>query len=550
MILCKKQSTKKRGYMYNKQNIYSTQDKDLADCKSVYHKPLIPFVHKFQTKANKYLFDVNTNRVLRVDSVTWEIIKEFGMLNKEAIVKKYSWRFNISEISSVYDDIADAQQRRNLFLAKRPLRVMLAEEKQVQEAVENKRQILTLCVTEDCNFRCTYCVYGGGYTAWHTHSTRKMSFETAVAAIDDFIKHSSYYHNNSKDVDIRSIGFYGGEPLLNFELIKKCVIYVKQKMAIPISFHIVTNGSLLIGEIAEFLASENFLIEISLDGPSHIHNICRHFSNGLSTWDLVTKNIRNFVDRYPKYKSSDTGAFLTISTVLSPFTNALDVDDFFSFHTMESLHCNPYFIVTTMSDLNSYYINTLAPEDRRTPGIKTLRRKFLDNIKNGEIGKDPTKHEWKFQRALFEEPFRHFINRQIASLEPFLDSGIGPRSSTCILGHSRSFVSVDGNYYPCERVPESEEFKLGNVRDGINHVKSYYLIRKLISLRKDMCNHCWCANFCRVGCVSNIRNGGNITAKAKQRACNNYRSNIHRMLIELFEILESNPQAFDYLKKV
>lgn len=119
----------------------------------------------------------------------------------------------------------------------------------------------------------------------------------------------------------------------------------------------------------------------------------------------------------------------------------------------------------------------------------------------------------------------------------------------CIPGGSRFVVNVDGSYYPCERVPCSENLKIGNVWDGIDFSAAYGLRKKIFELCKDECKYCWCVNFCYASCCSNMREGTKITAKAKRRECDKYRENTHRLLTQYFEVVESNPHAFDYLKK-
>ena len=127
----------------------------------VAENPLAPFVHRFETKENKYIYDVNTMKIVRVDPVVWEIIGDFGVLSKEEMFSKYCGQYNIAEISSAYDEIATAQRDRDLFLSNRPQVELTMTEDDIRQKLNNKRKILILLVTEDCNFRCCYCVYSG-----------------------------------------------------------------------------------------------------------------------------------------------------------------------------------------------------------------------------------------------------------------------------------------------------------------------------------------------------------------------------------------------------
>ncbi len=503
-----------------------------------------PFVHKFQTPRNKYILDVNTNRVLCVDAATWDIVDEIGVLEKADTIRKYSDKHEPSEISSAYEDITAAQEH-NILLPRSFELAALPDLKEFRKSIENKRRKLTLCVTENCNFRCDCCIYGEKYRFWRNHSKRTMSWEVARLAIEDYIHHS-YDSPDEK----RCIAFYGGEPLLNFQLVKGCISYAREKLANNVSFELTTNGSLLSGEVADFLASENVSILVSLSGPAHVHDYHRLFEDGSGTWEIVTKNIRDFGDKYPRYTEVDPEIpFLCIETMLAPLLNILEVEDFFCFHMSDILHFNPDVILSIMRSNDSYYHESLAPEDRGIPGMETLYKRFLTNVLNGHINQNPRDHKWIFQRWLFEQPFKYFLRRKIASPEvPFLD-GRSRLNTICTPGWANCFVGVDGSYYPCVRLPSCEEFRIGDIRNSIDVTKSYGLKKKYIELCGDGCRHCWCVNICHMDCCSDVRDGQRITAEAKRRACDQYREDTHRMLTDLFEVLEANPHAFDYLKR-
>ena len=150
-----------------------------------------------------------------------------------------------------------------------------------------------LQVTQNCNLRCEYCVYSGSYIN-RVHTNKRMSFETAVKTIDFLAAHSL----NCNEV---SIGFYGGEPLLEIELIKKAVSYAKEVFGEKkVNFNMTTNATLLNMDIADFLVQNDFNITISLDGPRNIHNKNRIFANSnKGTFDLIMENIALIREKYP-----------------------------------------------------------------------------------------------------------------------------------------------------------------------------------------------------------------------------------------------------------
>ncbi|MBN1234101.1 MAG: radical SAM protein [Candidatus Coatesbacteria bacterium] len=119
-----------------------------------------------------------------------------------------------------------------------------------KEKLLNKRQRLILEISQDCNNRCYYCTYSGKYSTHRVHRGVSMTFDIAIKAIEDFLEHSV-------DAKVRAITFYGGEPLLEFELIKQIITYLEDK-GIECYFSISTNGALLTEEIIDWLVNYKF----------------------------------------------------------------------------------------------------------------------------------------------------------------------------------------------------------------------------------------------------------------------------------------------------
>jgi radical SAM protein with 4Fe4S-binding SPASM domain len=194
-------------------------------------------------------------------------------------------------------------------------------------------------------------------------------------------------------------------------------------------------------------------------------------------------------------------------------------------------------------------LDSLAVEDRVIPGLATLRQRFLADITHGLLNEAQETGKWRFQRALFESAFRDVLKRQLApSGGPFLD-GRSRFRRACLAGTTRSFVAVDGSYYPCEKMPACDEFRIGDVWTGIDAAKAHELKKRYIDLCASDCQRCWCVNFCHVVCYANAREGSQITAESKRKECEKCREGTHRMLTLLFEVLEVNPRAFDYMKE-
>ncbi|MCX4328712.1 MAG: radical SAM protein, partial [Lachnospiraceae bacterium] len=176
---------------------------------------------------------------------------------------------------------------------------------------------LTLQVTQQCNLKCEYCPYSGGFYN-RQHSNKKMSFEMAKKAIDYYILHSY-------DIPAAQIGFYGGEPLIEFELIKEIVGYVASGYyGKEVKYFITTNATLLTEDKIDFLMDNDFVLTISLDGPKQYHNKNRHKIDNSGSFDTVMENIAVLHRKYPDKKDN-----IQFNCVIDPKMDFKCLNDFF-----------------------------------------------------------------------------------------------------------------------------------------------------------------------------------------------------------------------------
>lgn len=250
--------------------------------------------HTFSIPKHRYVFDANSNCVFSVDKEQYKALTEIehGIETPEnlEILKEFQKKgFCLdANIESIYHPETDI----------------------LQVHLERRIEQATLQVTQRCNLRCSYCAYSGNYEN-RSHSPKSMTFETARRAIDMVLSHS-------EDAQNPTIGFYGGEPLLEFPLIKECVDYIRQQAPDRnISYTMTTNGTLLTPDIYGYLLENGFNVLISLDGPKVIHDQSRKFPNGNGSYDIIMENIRNILNQYPQSYNK-----LRFNAVMSP-----EIDD-------------------------------------------------------------------------------------------------------------------------------------------------------------------------------------------------------------------------------
>lgn len=184
-------------------------------------------------------------------------------------------------------------------------------------------QQLIIELTGKCNLRCKYCIYNDYYEGNRDFNTSDISFETAKKAID-----YAYAHRHP---DHFSITFYGGEPLVNFKVMKQCIDYALANLTeCNLSFSFTTNLTLMTEEIADYLGQvPNLSIVLSMDGPAEIHNMARVYSNNRDTFDDAYRGLKYIAASAKKYGNIT----LTFNSVLMPpYTEERfdKINDFFS----------------------------------------------------------------------------------------------------------------------------------------------------------------------------------------------------------------------------
>ncbi|MDV7824209.1 radical SAM protein [Enterococcus gallinarum] len=243
------------------------------------------------TPISNYLY--NKNKICKINEQQYLALKEYEtVIENEDSIKKDTRLDNLIK---------------NGFLGDNPIVSIEHPDTQIlNELVSNSMSQMTLQLTQNCNLRCSYCVYSGNYYN-RQHNNKVMDFELAKNRIDYFFKHSSH----SNDL---AIGFYGGEPLLCFRFIKKCVEYAEStNPGKNLYFTITTNGTLLTKKVAEYFDNRNFHITLSLDGASKQHDINRRFVNGKGSFEVILKNLNRIIENHPDFAKK-----IMINTVITP----------------------------------------------------------------------------------------------------------------------------------------------------------------------------------------------------------------------------------------
>lgn len=440
------------------------------------------FVKLFKTPSSYYIFDVNRNIILRTEKTVWESISnEDKWANKETIEKMIN---------------------NGLLSPKRVSQLKHPLDEVIEDYLNNKLNLITLQITQQCNLRCNYCVYSGKYEN-REHSSQKMDFEIARKGIDFLVSHS-------KDSQIIGVGFYGGEPLLEFDLLTKIVEYAEKKAeGKEILFTLTTNSTLLNTKIVKYFVDHNISIVISLDGPKEIHDSNRKFaSNSCGTFDKVIKNLENIRNNYKDYFDKK----VLFNAVIDPENDFNCTSEFFlSYEALKDSAVNSTIIKDTYSKsqiiLNEDFSIKISYEYFKVflMMLKRIERKYVARLFDSYI--------FGFER----------LHRRLKPIPDLPEKG--HHGGPCIPGVHRLLLNVKGDLYPCERVSETSEImKIGNIDTGFDLEK----VRRLLNIgqiTEEECKKCWAFSHCYL-CAAYADELTSISYKKKSSHCDRVRASV------------------------
>lgn len=406
-------------------------------------------VHLFPFNGEFFAVDVNSGSLLNLDEATYFYLEKL----QETESKELAFNLTKEKFGDVAEEIQEEVDNlisEGLLFSKAP------------NYFESNLILKSMClnVAHSCNFGCLYCFakkgnYGG--------KDALMSFDVARASIDFLVKNSD--GRNTLEID-----FFGGEPLLNFDVVKKTIEYARTTYKDKnFRFTLTTNGSLLTDEIEKFLYDNDVSIVLSLDGDKTTNDKYRVLRNGAGTFDLVFPRVKKVAEH-----RKDSGGYYVRGT-----------------YTHDTLH-----ISKTVMDLHDFgfkYIS-LEPVVTKEENIG-IKREDLPTLKN-EYERLADKYVESQKEGTWN--FFHFN----------LDLEAGPciqkRIHGCGAGVEYIAVSPDGSIYPCHQFDGIKETKLGDVFTGITNKELQDKFRRANFLfNKEECSNCWARFYCSGGCLAN-----------------------------------------------
>lgn len=415
-------------------------------------------IHKFKCKDDYFILDVSSGAIHVVDKIMYDIIDENGLDSRNNVINNYSGKYDEDVLNECYNEIEELIEKGQLY--SKDIYEDIAKK---YEEEPNYIKAVCLNVAHDCNLRCKYCFADGeGYD----QQKKLMSFDVAKKSIDFLIENSGSRRNIEVD-------FFGGEPLLNMEVVKKTVSYARSKEKQynkNFRFTITTNATLLNDDIMDYLEENMINIVLSIDGRKKIQDSIRVRINGGGTYDEILPKIKSMVDRRNKSKKQ--------YYIRGTFTS----------QNLDFYEDIKHFINLGFKEISIEPV--VLPEDN----ILSIREEYLEQIYD------------QYEKIL-DELLKHddviFYHMNID-----INGGtcIYKRISGCGAGFEYIAVTPDGEIYPCHQFVGDSSFYMGNVYEGIKNNKISKDFKKSNIYNKSECKECWARFYCSGGCQANNYN--------------------------------------------
>lgn len=432
-----------------------------------------PFVKLFTVLDEHYIYDVNTNTISSIS------VDLYHLLNNNA--KKCS--------DGVADEIRELKSHG--LLKDNSLRTIVHPATKFLTSYFEHCSAITLQMTQICNFKCRYCGFASETTMERSHNNKIMSWDTAKASLD-------FLYDHSKDESNISIGFYGGEPLLNYRTILKCVKYSEKIFADKNRIYLITtNGSIINNDIVKMFNDYNFSVVVSLDGPRALNDKNRRFlNNGEGTFERVFNNIAMLKDSL-----ENSGVKLGINCVIDPEEDISIYSDFFNNNSLFRG------LAVSYSQIDSSHLKYNAIPDK--PFVvqekKEITKKYIRILLGDDSGDLESTKSAIIRLYKSFQPVKHLPNK-------------GCPAGACVPGYVKLYIKTNGDILPCEKVSEiSKCARLGNVFDGfdIQKVKSFINIGALTAKE---CRNCSAIHHCSI-CPRDIDGIDEFDVSYKQYLC-------------------------------
>ena len=429
-------------------------------------------IHQYKLGGYNVVLDVCSGSVHVVDEVAYDIIAEFENKDKDVIVDEMLAKYASEDIAR--DDVLDCYAQVEELKSQGKLFAPDTFEPMANKLKEKTAGVvkaLCLHIAHTCNLNCSYCFASQG----KYHGDRAiMSFEVGKRALDFLVENSGSRHNLEVD-------FFGGEPLMNFQVVKDLVAYarsIEKEKGKNFRFTLTTNGVLVDDDVIEWANRECSNVVLSLDGRKDVHDRFRVDYAGNGSWERIVPKFQKFVE-------------------------ARGGKDYYMRGTFT--HANPDFLedIKTMLDLG---FNELSMEPvvcaKDDPSALTdedmaIVMKQYEDLASLMLQKDKEGKPFTFYHYMIDLTGGPCIYKRI---------------SGCGSGTEYMAVTPWGDLYPCHQFVGEERFKLGDIWTGVTNTEVQGEFAACNVYAHPECRDCWARLYCSGGCAANAYHAtGSVT---------------------------------------
>ncbi|MGL5714692.1 MAG: radical SAM protein [Paraclostridium sp.] len=482
----------------------------------------------FSTLDQKYFYDTGTGKVFNIEEHLYNVLD--CMFENENFDSILELDLDEESLLSALKELTDAIANENILQAPPVTKFTGPHSYNLEEYLEKSINQVTLEVTERCNLRCKYCIYTNNN--FHSFSNKDMPFETAKKVLD-------YAYSRAKE-DFH-LGFYGGEPLLNFELIKECVEYSKKLVKDKnIHYSMTTNAVLVNEEIAEFLQENNFTITVSIDGPEELHDENRVLKNGAPTFTLVEKGLKTLFEEYTKFNKEFNIHFNMVIPPVNIYDRLEKIQDF-----IDNTSWIPKNIPVTTNYVSTgrFKYDYIEPTTKHQ---KSMNAKYIDPLIEWSLNK--SNRTYKKKRLISNPALQqqlYLIHSRILSEKPIEEYYF---NGCCIPGSRRLHVDVNGNFLPCEKVGTSPYIGHADTGFDLDSIKKHY-VENFSKEASKYCNNCWAVHICG-SCYLDCHDKDKVDLSYRHEGCEYIRYKTEESLKLYHEFLEKDPDSVRELNEI
>ena len=443
-------------------------------------------IHCYQLNGYNIVLDVYSGSVHVVDDLAYDVISMYeGHSAGEivaAMLEKYSGQPEVTEgeIRAVLESVEDLKAKGKLFAPD-------AYEHLAFDFKARNTVIKALClhVAHTCNLTCEYCFASQGK---YQGERALMSFEVGKQALDFLIAHSGSRRNLEVD-------FFGGEPLMNWDVVKRLVAYGREQEKIhnkKFRFTLTTNGMLIDDDVIEFANKEMHNVVLSLDGRKEVHDSLRKTASGKGSYDIIVPKFQKLVESRGGKGYYVRGTF-THNNV--EFTKDLlhMADLGFTELSMEPVVCGP----------DEPYALTEADKPILFGQYELLAKEMIRRKKAGN-----------------GFTFYHYM----------IDLKAGPcvykRISGCGSGTEYLAVTPWGELYPCHQFVGDPKYSMGDVWQGVTNTALRDEFKQCNAYARPGCRDCWARMYCSGGCAANAYHATGSIKGVYEYGCDLFRKRI------------------------